>query len=110
MVFSGTMGVLRFSLERLPGCVGRLHTAPEIQSAVLEWSQTGHLRSADTGIGQIAEDAANTGRMPHLSRSGTIAVVIQESGCPLGAETFFDIFVENDFDKQRLPPHLLSAY
>ena len=36
--------------------------------------------------------------MPHLSRSGTIAVVIQESGCPLGAETFFDIFVENDFD------------
>ena len=55
----------------------------------------------DTGIGQVADHAANGGMMPHLPGAGPVAQPVQISGNPLGSIALSDIFLEDDSDNRR---------
>ena len=47
-------------------------------------------------IGEIADNATDAGVVPHLTRSCTVALLVQVGGNPLSAEALMHILVEDD--------------
>ena len=50
----------------------------------------------NTRIGEIADNATDTGVVPHLTRSCPVALFVQVGGDPLSAEALMHILVKDD--------------